>query len=59
MSNMQITLGDESIDSLISQLKKMKQDNNTVIRMDGGKGAPHLVIVHKNLKVPEKRKKVE
>jgi hypothetical protein len=53
MSNVQLTLGDESIDGLIERLKKMKENNNVIIRMGGEKGAPGLVFVHKNFKVPK------
>ncbi|MCX6707987.1 MAG: hypothetical protein NT001_07715 [Candidatus Woesearchaeota archaeon] len=59
MSNVQLTLGDESIDALIDRLKKMKENNNTVIRMGGDKGAPGLIFVHKNFKVPKENKKEE
>ena len=56
MNNVQLTLGDESIDALIDRLKKMKENNNMVIRMPGEKGAPGLIFVHKNFKVPENKK---
>ncbi len=59
MKNMQITLSNESIDKLITQLKKQKEDNDMVIRMGGGPGEPELIFVHTNFKVPEKKEKKE
>lgn len=53
MKNMQLTLSDESIDSFIEQLKTLKKNNNTVIRLGGGKDTPELIIIHKNFKVPK------
>ncbi|MBU0536649.1 MAG: hypothetical protein KKE20_06795 [Nanoarchaeota archaeon] len=57
MKNMQLTLGDDSIDSFIIKLKKLKDDHNTVLRIGGERGEPQLMIVHKNFKVPVKEKK--
>ncbi|MBD3313525.1 hypothetical protein GF345_03715 [Candidatus Woesearchaeota archaeon] len=54
MQNMQLTLGDNSIDEFIKKLEGLKKDNNTIIRLGGGNGNPELVIVHKNLKPPKK-----
>lgn len=59
MSNVQLTLGDDSIEALIDRLKKMKENNNMVIRMGGEKGAPGLIFVHKNFKVPKPAKNEE
>ena len=56
MANLQIALGNETIDRLIEKLKEMKTDNNKVIRLLGEKNQPGLVIVHKDIDI-EKIKK--
>ena len=55
--NMQITLGDDNIDRMIEQLKKMKNDNNLIVRLGGDHGGPELLMVHRNFKVSEKEEK--
>lgn len=57
MKNMQLTLGDDNIDSFIEKLKKLKEDNNSVIRIGGGKDIPELIMIHKNFKIPKETKK--
>lgn len=56
MKNMQLTLADKSIDSFIEELKKLKQDNNRIIRMGGEKGGSELIIIHANFRAPSKEK---